>query len=348
MPDRKEKNVRMKKETISLTPGQQLTPGVRIGRWTVIRLPEEEAAKSISSRKWFCRCDCGTERLVLERALLYGGSESCGCLRKERAAESVSHDLTGQTFGNLTVLGRSERQTKNGGIRWHCSCSCGNTYDVQGTLLVTGKRTHCPDRSHERNYASVDITGQRFRVLTALYSTDERDAKGSVIWHCRCDCGNEVDVSYNTLMYSNIQSCGCKKKEHDNKLKGFLIHIDGTSLDMINSSKIPSDNTTGYRGVYFIRGKYVAKIVFQKKAYYLGTYKTADEAAHVRKEAEDVLFKQTVQFYRKWKAIADVDPEWAINNPIKLVVTKDMYNELNVKYSPSLDEVMAQEAKDGC
>lgn len=34
---------------------------------------------------------------------------------------------------------------------------------------------------------------------------------------------------------------------------------------MLKSKKIPTDNTTGYKGVYLIRGKYVAKIVFQNE-----------------------------------------------------------------------------------
>ena len=40
---------------------------------------------------------------------------------------------------------------------------------------------------------------------------------------------------------------------------------------------MPADNTTGYKGVYFVRGKYVAKIVFQKKAYYLGNFDDIEE-----------------------------------------------------------------------
>ena len=58
--------------------------GDRIGRWTVLG---EYELTGRNERKWLCRCDCGTERYVLERSLLYGGSESCGCLRKERALE---------------------------------------------------------------------------------------------------------------------------------------------------------------------------------------------------------------------------------------------------------------------
>ena len=94
-------------------------------------------------------------------------------------------------------------------------------------------------------------------------------------------------------------------------------------MDQLRSKKLPKDNTTGYKGVYFIRGKYTAKIVFQKKAYYLGTYDNAEEAAEAHKEAEEVLFDGTVAFYEKWKAKAVEDPTWAEDNPIRIIVTQD-------------------------
>ncbi len=37
----------------------------------------------------------------------------------------------------------------------------------------------------------------------------------------KCDCGKEVDVPYNDLMYSHQQSCGCQKIEHNNILNSF-------------------------------------------------------------------------------------------------------------------------------
>ncbi len=220
--------------------------GDRIGRWTVLG---EYELTGRNERKWLCRCDCGTERYVLERSLLYGGSESCGCLRKERALEINSPDLTGQQFGELKVIQKVEN-TKHNSTQWLCKCSCGADYVVQGSLLVTGRRTRCPSKVHEKNYAYVDITGQRFERLVAQYPSKRYDKSGSVIWHCKCDCGNEIDVPYNSLVYCNQKSCGCQKKEHDQKLQTFLTHVAGTSVDMLKSKKIPTDNTTGYKGVY--------------------------------------------------------------------------------------------------
>ena len=125
--------------------------GMKFGRWTVVG---ETPQSNSGEKRWQCRCDWGTERSVLERSLLYGGSVSCGCLRKENARRKVSLDLSGQTFGELTVIHKAEYQRKNGGIWWTCQSSCGNTYDVPGTLLVNGRRTHCSNRIHERNYIS--------------------------------------------------------------------------------------------------------------------------------------------------------------------------------------------------
>ena len=306
--------------------------GMKFGRWTVVG---ETPQSNSGEKRWQCRCDCGTERSVLERSLLYGGSVSCGCLRKENARRKVSLDLSGQTFGELTVIHKAEYQRKNGGIWWTCQCSCGNTYDVPGTLLVNGRRTHCSNRIHERNYATSDITGQRFHRLIAMYPTNRRDSKGSVIWHCRCDCGNEIDFPYNVLVYSSIKSCGCQKKDNDLKLQNNLTHVDGTSIDNIKSRKVPTSNTTGYRGVYLIKGKFVAKIVFQQKAYYLGTYSNIEDAVDARREAETLLFDETASYYQKWQAKAACDAEWATDNPIKIQVGKTPKG-LTVSFTPQL------------
>lgn len=92
---------------------------------------------------------------------------------------------------------------------------------------------------------------------------------------------------------------------------------------MLRSKKIPADNTTGYKGVYLIKGKYVAKIVFQKKAYYLGTYDRIEDAAEARKEAEEVVFDSVAEHYARWKAYADTDPAWGVENPVQVFVSQD-------------------------
>lgn len=131
--------------------------GKVFGRWTVIG---ESVRTQSGERKWLCRCECGTQRYVLERSLRSGGSLSCGCLRKERSQKANSPDLTGQKFGELTAIRRVDSAERKGGARWLCQCACGAEYEVLGTLLVTGRRTHCPGKSHEKNYAYAVSLGK--------------------------------------------------------------------------------------------------------------------------------------------------------------------------------------------
>ena len=119
------------------------------------------------------------------------------------------------------------------------------------------------------------------------------------------------------------------------KLGTFLTHVEGTSIDAIRSKKVPADNTTGYRGVYNIYGKYLAKIVFQKKQYYLGVFEDIEDAVKARQEAESVLFDGFTDYFESWKKYADMFPDWAVSNPIKLIVSK-VNNTLSASILPEL------------
>ena len=105
---------------------------------------------------------------------------------------------------------------------------------------------------------------------------------------------------------------------------------------MLKSKKVPTDNTTGYKGVYLIKGKYVAKIVFQKKQYFLGTYDDIADAAQARKEAEEVLFDGVAAHYEAWKQKADLDPAWAEENPVQIFVTQNSDKRLSLTLLPDL------------
>ena len=112
--------------------------------------------------------------------------------------------------------------------------------------------------------------------------------------------------------------------------------MDGTSIDALKSSKIPSNNTTGVKGVYLVKGRYLAKIVFQHRQYFLGTYASVEEAAEARKKAEEAIRGEVIGFYEKWSEKAAADPVWAKDNPIKISVSKSADAELRVQLQPDL------------
>lgn len=302
--------------------------GRRFGRWTVLeRTPGEGASR------WRCRCQCGAERDVLERNLKSGASLSCGCLTRERVRKANRIDLTGARFGRLTALREAPAE---GGSAWECRCDCGRECVVPTKLLRSGKRTSCGCDSRRGKARTQDIAGKKFSMMTALYPTEQRDRKGSVIWHCRCDCGKEMDVSYDQLRYGDKISCGCMREKSNRELHTRLIHVAGTSIDLLRSEKPRRRNRTGVTGVYKRRGRYAAEITFQSRTYYLGSYRELQEAALVRKEAEETLHKSAVRFYEAWKRSADANAQWGAENPISIEVKRLDNGEFRVEMLPRI------------
>lgn len=58
----------------------------------------------------------------------------------------------------------------------------------------------------------IDITGQRFGRLTALYRDGYSNSWHSM-WVCQCDCGKELRVFKNNLLSGRSRSCGCLKSD---------------------------------------------------------------------------------------------------------------------------------------
>ena len=54
----------------------------------------------------------------------------------------------------------------------------------------------------------IELTGKVFGYWTVLYESDLRN-NGKVYWHCKCECGNEKDVSGTDLRNGKSLSCGC-------------------------------------------------------------------------------------------------------------------------------------------
>lgn len=58
-----------------------------------------------------------------------------------------------------------------------------------------------------------DRTGQRYGKLKVLRLLPERQG-GSLVWLCRCDCGNTTKLRGNTLSAGAVKSCGCLRAPH--------------------------------------------------------------------------------------------------------------------------------------
>ena len=96
--------------------------GRRFGRWTVIKLSRYSQTKGRKHPYWLCRCDCGTEKEVIESGLLSGANQSCRCLNRERTSASNSKHGRSRTSEHRIWCG----------IKKRCNCPTDHAYENYG------------------------------------------------------------------------------------------------------------------------------------------------------------------------------------------------------------------------
>lgn len=123
-------------------------------------------------------------------------------------------DLTNRQVEKLTVLHRVDDKVyigKNGQKRnvaqWFCVCECGNTCTRSEVALLKGLTTSC---GCNKTCNAKDYSGQKFNHLTVLYKNGSITQKGKkiTVYRCRCDCGNECDITAPHL--KTTKTCGCR------------------------------------------------------------------------------------------------------------------------------------------
>lgn len=59
----------------------------------------------------------------------------------------------------------------------------------------------------------IDLTGKKFGRLTVIKKSKNKYKDKQIMWICRCDCGEKIEVIGNSLVRGNTKSCGCLRKE---------------------------------------------------------------------------------------------------------------------------------------
>lgn len=195
----------------------------------------EKAPSRARHTYWKCKCDCGNICEVSGEYLKKKNlPRDCGCSKikniKKKELEAKRNHLVGKRFGKLIVLAPTEKRINNS-VVWKCKCDCGNYKEVPTHLLTSGHTQSCGCLI--RAVQGKDITGQRFGKLTVLYPCSYKK-RSTIIWHCKCDCGNECDIDGSNLRAGKTNSCGCIS----------------TSIGEAKIEKILKENNISYKKEY--------------------------------------------------------------------------------------------------
>lgn len=144
-------------------------------------------------------------------------------------------DLTGKTFGRLTVLKKLDKRKNE--WYWLCQCDCGTTKEVRGVSLREGKVRSCgclkkeSDKKPKGN--AKDLLGQTFEHLTVI-AREGSDHRGEALWRCQCDCGNPqtILVLGSNLRSGHTSSCGCERRSKGERTIARLLQDNGIAFEM--------------------------------------------------------------------------------------------------------------------
>ncbi len=150
--------------------------GRRYGKLVVMQLlPSNDKGH----RRWMCQCDCGNTYITTTGRLNAGYSTNCGCEK--------SPDLSGQKFGQITVIRRSENKRKRGDrllVEWECRCDCGSTVFRTTDQLTNQKNRMCAICSR-KNSAKQAFKSAGFEGGTQIYKINEMRITASNTSGCR-------------------------------------------------------------------------------------------------------------------------------------------------------------------
>ncbi|NGT85713.1 AP2 domain-containing protein [Clostridium perfringens] len=206
-----------------------------------------------------------------------------------------SKDLTGERIGMLTLVKRKREKNRT---YYYCKCDCGNSKWIRADCLKTTRSCGCLSKGTQ--FKEKIAINEKFGRLTVVEKTNKKASNGSIIYKCKCDCGNIVECSIGLLRSGRVKSCGCLFREITSEKSKKLIMklvekniINHVNVPAISRKKLLSTNTSGVTGVTWDkkREKWASQICFQNKTYNLGRYDNKEDAIKARKEAERKLFK---------------------------------------------------------
>lgn len=161
-----------------MTGAVSLTVGMTVGRWTVVG-PSVWNGRSSGHRKWPCKCQCGTERLVAGPSLARGVSQSCGCLHREIASQAATKHGGGgsaeyRVWKHMRGRCRDPNDTRYADYGGRGISICARWDDFALFLLDVGPR---PSPSHSIERLDVDGNYEPGNVVWATAKEQARNTR---------------------------------------------------------------------------------------------------------------------------------------------------------------------------
>lgn len=224
------------------------------------------------------------------------------------------NDLTGQKFGRLTVIKRTENYKTPSGktkAQWLCMCDCGNPSPVIVTTsnLKRNNTTSCGCHQKERTsqankkYNAYDLSGEYgigyLSNSNEQFYFDKCDYD-KIKGYCWLSDGEYVvarngnrNIRLSRLIMGVVNTGNDVLVDHKNHNtydnRRCNLRIVDTQKNAMNKRLLDS-NISGVAGVRFENKKWAAYIKVNYKKIWLGAFDNFEDAVNARKVAEEKYF----------------------------------------------------------
>ena len=235
----------------------------QFGDYRVLYRTEVPSTSKSKQAHWLCQCTKCNKYVIKPAFTLTKGINECEC----------KYDLTNKIFGKWTVIEKAKSRNNKG--YWKCKCVCGNEKEVESYLLTSGQSKSCGCYQKELaakrcKQGRIDLTGQRFGKLVALYPMYSGEKNIHTKWHCQCDCGNFCDIDMGNLRRGKSQSCGCVNSKNEEKIIKLLTKNNISFEYQIDYLDLPNKKFDFHIGTDLEKG-YIIEYDGQQHFFYTGS-----------------------------------------------------------------------------
>lgn len=209
--------------------------GQKFGKLTTVKRARKENGKL----GWLCTCDCGGTFIATPSSLSKGDNKSCGC---SKYCGRTLKDMTGQVYGNLTVIKRSG--SVDGSTTWLCKCICGNDRIVQRANLLYEKTISCGCINKVRNsnlpvmdrlFARYKYNASGERRRNMEFTLTQQEFENLVFKDCHY-CGEPPFLKFKTaaetIIHGGIDRVDNSKGYHNDNCVPCCQHCNAMKLQL--------------------------------------------------------------------------------------------------------------------
>lgn len=217
-------------------------------------------------------------------------------------------DLTGQRFGRLTIIKRSETNKYNKPA-WICKCDCGNKVVVGSNLLKMNQTMSCGCLNYDNHKKYNDyciynnIVFVKFGNCDEYFICDLEDWNNLKQYYWRkntdgyaiCNINNKQQGKECLFFHRVVMDCpNDMQVDHIYQVSRGVCDNRKSNLRIVTSwqnnvnKSTSKRNTSGYVGVNWDKqnNKWFAQIMVNNKTKNLGRFDNIEDAIKARKEAE--------------------------------------------------------------